>query len=228
MQFDAAPALDRSSAVAAIAEAYAPVSRDKAIAEQEKREAAAAAAKAAQAAAAAKRQRDAAINQVIVTLIFFFFLSPWPRCHTAVCMFLSFSFLTLVVQAQSKLEGVLSGIGGDDGGEPLEWELPSEEEEEEVQASELRSTEEWKQYVATYGQSYTERYFASYYHSQVSFVPPSLTPPRQSVKPCSDLASLTLLLDAARVWRCCSLGLPEAERPPYRPSAVIFLWYSHQ
>ena len=64
VQFDAQPALDHSSAVAAIAEAYAPVSRDKAIAEQEKREAAAAAAKAAQAAAAAKRQRDAAINQV--------------------------------------------------------------------------------------------------------------------------------------------------------------------
>jgi hypothetical protein len=224
VQFDAAPALDHSSAVAAIAEAYAPVSRDKAIAEQEKREAAAAAAKAAQAAAAAKRQRDAAINQVIVASIFFFFLSPWPRSHSAVCMFLSFSFLTRVVQAQSKLEGVLSGIGGDDGGEPLEWELPSEEEEEEeAQPSELRSTEEWKQYVATYGQSYTERYFASYYHSQVSFVPPSLPPPRQSGKPCCDLVSLTLVSDAARVWRCCSLGLPEAERSPHRSSAVIFL-----
>jgi len=133
VQFDAQPALDHSSAVAAIAEAYAPVSRDKAIAEQEKREAAAAAAKAAQAAAAAKRQRDAAINQ-----------------------------------AQSKLDGVLSGIGGEEG-EALEWELPSEEEEEAAAAgaSDLRSTEEWKQYVATYGQSYTERYFASYYHSQM-------------------------------------------------------------
>ena len=65
LQFDAAPALDHSSAIAAIAEAYAPVSRDKAIADQEKREAAAAAAKAAQAAATAKRQRDAAINQVL-------------------------------------------------------------------------------------------------------------------------------------------------------------------
>ena len=64
VQFDAAPALDHSSAVAAIAEAYAPVSRDKAAADQEKREAAEAAAKAAQAAAAAKRQREAAINQV--------------------------------------------------------------------------------------------------------------------------------------------------------------------
>ncbi len=64
VQFDAAPALDHGSAVAAIAEAYAPASRDKAAAEQEKREAAAAAAKAAQAAAAAKRQREAAINQV--------------------------------------------------------------------------------------------------------------------------------------------------------------------
>ena len=64
VQFDAAPALDHSSAVAAIAEAYAPVSRDKAAAEQEKREAADAAAKAAQAAAAARRQREAAINQV--------------------------------------------------------------------------------------------------------------------------------------------------------------------
>jgi sRNA-binding protein len=71
VQFDAAPALDYSSAVAAIADAYAPVSRDKAAAEQEKREAAAAAAKAAQAAAAAKRQRDTAINQVpaVATLL---------------------------------------------------------------------------------------------------------------------------------------------------------------
>jgi hypothetical protein len=74
-----------------------------------------------------------------------------------------------VAQAQSKLEGVLSGIGAADDGEPLEWELPSEEEDEQQQQqpSELRSTEEWRQYVATYGESYTERYFASYYHSQV-------------------------------------------------------------
>ena len=84
--------------------------------------------------------------------------------------------LIRAVQAQSKLEGVLSGIGGADAGEPLEWELPSEEEEEAAQPSELRSTEEWKQYVATYGQSYTERYFASYYHSQVAPITvPSLT-----------------------------------------------------
>ena len=80
--------------------------------------------------------------------------------------------LTLVAQAQSKLEGVLSGIGCAGVGESLEWELPSDEEEQE-QSSELRSTEEWKQYVATYGQSYTERYFASYYHSQVNICPHS-------------------------------------------------------
>jgi hypothetical protein len=87
-----------------------------------------------------------------------------------------------VAQAQSKLEGVLSSIGGADDGEPLEWELPSEEEEEEVQPSELRSSAEWKQYVATYGESYTERYFASYYHSQVSLAPllprPRARPPK--------------------------------------------------
>jgi hypothetical protein len=76
VQFDAAPALDHSSAVAAIAEAYAPVSRDKAAAEQEKRESAAEAAKAAQAAAAAKRQREAAINQVRVTPAYSLLLLP--------------------------------------------------------------------------------------------------------------------------------------------------------
>ena len=48
-----------------------------------------------------------------------------------------------------------------------------EEQEEEAQSSDIRSTEEWKQYVATYGQPYTERYFASYYHSQVNICPHS-------------------------------------------------------
>ena len=57
--------------------------------------------------------------------------------------------MLLLLQAQSKLDGVLSGIGGEEG-EALEWELPSEEEEEAAAAgaSDLRSTEEWKQYVA--------------------------------------------------------------------------------
>ena len=55
--------------------------------------------------------------------------------------------MLLLVQAESKLDGVLSGIGGEEG-EALEWELPSEEEEEAAAASDLRSTEEWKQYVA--------------------------------------------------------------------------------
>ena len=73
VQFDAAPPIDRNSAVEAIAEAYAPVSRDRAIADQEKREAAAAAAKAAHAAAVAKKQKDAAINEVI-RLGFFFMI----------------------------------------------------------------------------------------------------------------------------------------------------------
>ena len=41
---------------------------------------------------------------------------------------LSCPVLMPVAQAQSKLEGVLSSIGGADDGEPLEWELPSEEE----------------------------------------------------------------------------------------------------
>ncbi len=79
------------------------------------------------------------------------------------------------MQAQSKLEGVLSGIGGSDGGEALEWELPSEDEQEDAPSNDIRSTEEWKQYVATYGQSYTERYFASYYHAQVGRGPSPCT-----------------------------------------------------
>jgi hypothetical protein len=126
-------------------------------------------------------------------------------------------------QAQSKLEGVLSGIGGGDGGEALEWELPSDHEEEEaVQSSALRLTEEWKQYEATYGQSYTERYFASYYHAQVVPLPspPPSSPPLPP--PSSPYGQfLSPLPDAARVWRRCRSGLPQAERAPHRPPAVI-------
>ena len=89
---------------------------------------------------------------------------------------------------------MLSGIGGADGGEVLEWELPSdhEEEEEAVQGSALRLTEEWKQYEATYGQSYTERYFASYYHAQVGpsplqspMLPSSSSHDSHAPNPCS-------------------------------------------
>ena len=203
VQFDAPAALDHSSAVAAIAEAYAPVSRDKAAAEQEKREAAAAALKTAQAAAAAKRQRESAITQAV-----------------------------------SKLDGVLSGIGGDGGGEALEWELPSEDEEEvEAAAGGLRSTEEWKQYVATYGQAYTERYFASYYHAQVVHPPPPL-PSRSCCIEAAAAMHIQLLpisrlpptrppplpppsADAAPVRRRRRPRLPQAERAAHRPPAVV-------
>ncbi len=120
------------------------------------------------------------------------------------CNVVADAWLMHALQAQSKLEGVLSGIGGADGGEPLEWELPSEEDEEEaVQPSELRSTEEWKQYVATYGQSYTERYFASYYHSQVSLIlDPSLS--------CSLFCSSAVfaLFAALTLCRCCPCMAP--------------------
>jgi len=205
VQFDAPAALDHSSAVAAIAEAYAPVSRDKAAAEQEKREAAVAALKAAQAAAAAKRQRESAITQAV-----------------------------------SKLDGVLSGIGGDGGGEALEWELPSEdEEEEEAAAGGLRSTEEWKQYVATYGQAYTERYFASYYHAQVVHSPPPAPLSFVRIEAAAAIhASHTAAAhfpplptrpppfpppppDAAPVRRRRRPRLPQAERAAHRPPAVV-------
>ena len=89
-------------------------------------------------------------------------------------------------QAQSKLEGVLSGIGGSDGGEALEWELPSEDEQEQdAPSSDMRSTEEWKQYAATYGQSYTERYFASYYHAQVGRGPSPCTAASMKLQRCA-------------------------------------------
>jgi hypothetical protein len=100
--------------------------------------------------------------------------------------------LTTVLQAQSKLEGVLSGIGGSDGGEALEWELPSEDEQEDAPSNDIRSTEEWKQYVATYGQSYTERYFASYYHAQVGHGPSPCTAARSSFTTASILRSMKL------------------------------------
>jgi hypothetical protein len=96
VQFDAAPALDHSSAIAAIAEAYAPVSRDKAIADQEKREAAAAAAKAAQAAAIAKKQRDAAINQV-------------PRLHTEHAVLRDYTHDTLARRGPVCIDDCVAG-----------------------------------------------------------------------------------------------------------------------
>ena len=165
VQFDAAPALDHSSAVAAIAEAYAPVSRVTKLPPTRKNER-----RLRRLPKPPKQQqqpsgREKPPSTRCPTRRLF---SPPAllRCH---CAALSPPRAMLTRgQAQSKLEGVLSGIGGGDGGEALEWELPSDHEEEEaVQSSALRLTEEWKQYEATYGQSYTERYFASYYHSQV-------------------------------------------------------------
>jgi hypothetical protein len=126
--------------------------------------------------------------------------------------------LTSVLQAQSKLEGVLSGIGGSDGGEALEWELPSEEEqEEEAQSSDIRSTEEWKQYVATYGQSYTERYFASYYHAQVGRGPSPCTAARSPLTTASILRSMKL-------QRCAS---PRAQMLPVYGAAAALDYLKH-
>jgi hypothetical protein len=130
--------------------------------------------------------------------------------------------LTTALQAQSKLEGVLSGIGGSDGGEALEWELPSEDEQEQdAPSSDMRSTEEWKQYVATYGQSYTERYFASYYHAQVGRCPSPCTAALSPLHCSKHLAQrLTLCPDAASVRRSCRPRLPQAQRSAYGSFAV--------
>ncbi len=118
---------------------------------------------------------------------------------------------------------MLSGIGGADGGEALEWELPSEEEEEEAQPSELRSTEEWKQYVATYGQSYTERYFASYYHSQVAAVPstPSHLPTNLLSSTLCPPLPYCLCVHTCDVDIRCSLSLSAQMLPVYGAAAAL-------